>query len=120
MLVRYTAHTNTHDQAYLGEVFRANVKALLMRLLDQAQVMPTGERESIKRELDRSLLMDSPSDSLDTISWGWQTADVPFVGGASGVCTIYVKGEVEVTKLGVSSCEINQDGLHLKVSATII
>jgi len=118
MLVKYLAHTRTHTESYLDDVFRANVRELLIKAMESGGMIPDPERNQVLKDLDNLITETSPADLLSEISWAWQTESHKLAGGASGVCTIYIRGEIDKA-LSISSCEINQDGLHLSVIAEI-
>lgn len=118
MLIRYVAHTRTHTESYLDDVFRKNVKSILLTLVESQGLLSGKDRKELSKYLDTRLTESSPADMLSEISWAWQTESHEKAGGASGSCTIYIHGKIDKA-LTTSSCEIESDGLHLSVIAEI-
>jgi len=121
MLVRITANTKTHNGDYLATVFRENIKQILVKFLDASGALSDADRargSEISQILDTMLDESSPSDMVDIISWNWETEDHRLTGGASGTCTIYLKGDV-ATDNNLTTCEFNQNGLHLNLLVEI-
>jgi hypothetical protein len=121
MLVKITANTKTHDGEYLATVFRENIKKMLVKFLDASGALSESDRardSEISQILDTMLVESSPPDMLDLISWNWETEEHRLTGGASGTCTIYLKGDV-VTDNNLTTCEFNQNGLHLSLLVDI-
>ena len=112
MLFNMTAIVNPGTAQELDSLFSTNIKEYLKRY---------SKAVGITRDitLEGPLMSDSPNEFVDMFSWNWKTQD-NLLGGATGVCTLYLAGEVDPEHLGVTNVEVNNAKGHLSLKIELL
>lgn len=122
MLIRYEAHTKTGTAENLVEAFKAEIRNIFTVAKG---LVPTSDPEysEIMKDFDRLIEAsdtESPADMVEHYSWAWQVEDHAVIGGASGKCTVYFKGDIfDPDYIRKTLVERDEPGLHISMKAEV-
>ena len=120
-ILKILAETKTNTAEDINQLFDKFLRQFLTRAIELSGQFDCTEHTEVDKWIDSVLEEpDSPIEMIDSISWTRQVETHNIAGGASGRCTLYVKGDVNPELLGTTKLEMEEKNKHLGVKIEVI
>jgi hypothetical protein len=115
-ILKILAETKTNTAEDINQLFDEFLRQFLTKAIELSGQFDCTEQTEVDEWIDSVLEeLDAPIEMIDSISWTRQVESHNIAGGASGKCTLYVKGDVSSALLGTTKLEIEEKNKHLGV-----